>query len=685
MRAILLTLGGGYIGASALVSSLVLFALQVNVERLPYSMFRSLSGDQVLLSLFGLAFSSAVALTATSVFPSREWLPLILWLASLVTALLPVLFLVGYLRALALINPHKQLNILIKAAEKDSAKWEKSIKKTAPLLELRDRKPSTSQSGLTGNHDVARVAFFQINQNWTFVTERSLKQTFSFVRYFGRQSDYDVCVSALNAVVRLNKLYVQVKGQTFFSVNIFFDNPLTTDRIINMTLEGLKECLRISLSDSDEALSIHIAKTFEQLINIYIGIEYGGLLDSRFHAHLALGYLRDETQASLSTNLTEVNLEVVRILGRCGERFLYAEGPRGIQKIDQGVAVISAVTSLREDKRPIAIAGVTALSNLSFALLKVREDAALHEIGPVIQEIRSNYLFVAKSVLSIHDTPFSSIHSFLLGNYYGLGTGALNQRLPLFVNELCEADEHSEIAKRAVRNLIEWSKGADRSDKELLLLAIEKESHFAIHVLSWLKLHIECLLVTANAAACSDDDSAALKRQALHIAYVFSWLPVTPEKIRYLENFQITETLFDIGKVSHFRIAPEVTEVIMKVLMDWTLSASVEPTGWGILEQGIKAISLLGVDLWGIAADEVVTAQFRDRLKDYVLDQDYADRTAKELRREARYPDRNRHSANSVEVHFQRQGAPERSATIVALADLISPDTQGEMSEPRWL
>src|SRR3981189_316078 len=49
LRSLFLTLGGALLGATAIVSSLVLFSMQVNVERMPHGLFRRLSADRRLL------------------------------------------------------------------------------------------------------------------------------------------------------------------------------------------------------------------------------------------------------------------------------------------------------------------------------------------------------------------------------------------------------------------------------------------------------------------------------------------------------------------------------------------------------------------------------------------------------------------------------------------------------------
>lgn len=56
LQPLVLGVGSALIGAAAIVASLVLFAMQVNVERMPHGLFRRLSSDPKLLSYFALAF-----------------------------------------------------------------------------------------------------------------------------------------------------------------------------------------------------------------------------------------------------------------------------------------------------------------------------------------------------------------------------------------------------------------------------------------------------------------------------------------------------------------------------------------------------------------------------------------------------------------------------------------------------
>jgi hypothetical protein len=72
LRSFFLTLGGALLGAAAIVSSLVLFSMQVNVERMPHGLFPKLSADRRLLSAFAAAFLLAVFIAVLSLIPNAR-------------------------------------------------------------------------------------------------------------------------------------------------------------------------------------------------------------------------------------------------------------------------------------------------------------------------------------------------------------------------------------------------------------------------------------------------------------------------------------------------------------------------------------------------------------------------------------------------------------------------------------
>ena len=114
LRDLLLNTGSALMGAAAIVTSLVLFAMQVNIERMPYGLFRRLSADAILLGAFMTAFTLAVGVAILSTFIEQTNLGYTTFWATWSVVLILTLFICAYRRALSLINPMNQLRTIFR-------------------------------------------------------------------------------------------------------------------------------------------------------------------------------------------------------------------------------------------------------------------------------------------------------------------------------------------------------------------------------------------------------------------------------------------------------------------------------------------------------------------------------------------------------------------------------------------
>lgn len=105
LRGLVLNMGSALIGAAAIVTSLVLFAMQVNIERMPHGLFRRLSSDPRLLGAFAFAFLLATGVATLSTFVERAQLAHVVLAASWAVVFILISFMYAYRRALVLINP----------------------------------------------------------------------------------------------------------------------------------------------------------------------------------------------------------------------------------------------------------------------------------------------------------------------------------------------------------------------------------------------------------------------------------------------------------------------------------------------------------------------------------------------------------------------------------------------------
>ena len=143
LRAVFLTLGGSLIGATAIAFSLIMFAMQVNLERMPYGLFRKFSSDIKIMGAITATFVLALTIIATSIFIDRSWLAYLILIAFWSTFLIPILILYAYNRALRLVSPATQLDIIVQETRYNLKAWDRRAKRAKPLFEqasLQNRK-----------------------------------------------------------------------------------------------------------------------------------------------------------------------------------------------------------------------------------------------------------------------------------------------------------------------------------------------------------------------------------------------------------------------------------------------------------------------------------------------------------------------------------------------------------------
>ncbi|MGL5470485.1 MAG: DUF2254 family protein, partial [Shewanella sp.] len=162
IRALFLTLGGALIGATAIAFSLIMFAMQVNVERMPHGLFRRFSSDVKLLGAFVATFSLAAIIAGLSLIPDKSWVAGATVATAWCALLIILLFVLAYRRALALISPIMQLELVVADTKKNFKMWDRAIKRTTPILQ-KNANPRAEDKEIRSKYDMDRVTYFQLH------------------------------------------------------------------------------------------------------------------------------------------------------------------------------------------------------------------------------------------------------------------------------------------------------------------------------------------------------------------------------------------------------------------------------------------------------------------------------------------------------------------------------------------
>lgn len=589
VRSLLLTLGGALFGASAIVSSLVLFAMQVNIERMPHGLFRRFGADPFLLAAFAATFVLSLCVLALPLLQVPDFGGLVIFGGVWSTALILLLFLATYRRALSLVNPTVQLKAVVDRSKKDIRRWARRAERARPLIENPppNEYPAIPYDGK--EPDLQKTTYLKLNSHWTREAKRGVEYAVSYAHRFAEQGDYEVSRTALNAVGNIVAEYVEAKDGTFFSQSFLIDNPFSTDGFINETLEQLRQMQGSAVARGDEQHTEQVISLLSAMVRILSAIDYGRATDPKTHAHLAAAYLAGAVEKVVPLQQTDVLMHGLREMGRSGLVLIAKEGPNAGTTLAGKIGIISAVGLAKKDLQPVTSTGVEQLAQISFSLLMNQS----RQVGYAAKQIRSTLKLLVEFVLGAPEAGFFGTHSTLLGPYYSAtSTEALSSKLLSLVQGLRDLPENNENAQLILRNLVEWSDQMYTDDRSIFKLAIDRRSKFISDHFHWIINVTKALLAAASAPACSDVVRRKLQRNAIWLVSTISWIPEEEEAVAFVEHYQITEDIFDLARVAKQFECFDVADVLDDLLLSWGLKAGAYVTGWQTLEDALCGLAV---------------------------------------------------------------------------------------------
>ncbi len=658
LQTVALTVGGAMIGATAIASSFVLFALQVNVERLPYGLFYRFSLDPKLLFSFALSFMAAIGGTALSLFSIPAHASWLIFGELAAVFLVLRLLLLAYRRSLHLVNPIQQLAMIARQADRGLQRVDRHFRWTAPTsAELED-----------SQIDTARRAAFDATPQWDRFLIDTIDHAVAFARRAGEQGDLEISAAALNAVQALNRRYVQVKGRTFFANNVFIDNPLVSDRTVNSTLESLRRLREAAITRRDEPQLEQILRTQAALAQLYLRIDYGPA-QSKSHALLAVSYLQNSIDAASQNRLIDTAMWGVQQLGGVTKQFfINGELDEAVGSISK-IAVSGMAGAVSEKHRPLTLTSMEQLRDLLLILLRVQA----HDIGHAAREIRSSIGQICKLFLEQPDSPLYSTHSaYLAPIYSSTSYTSLRTLMTPLVNALPEAED-SEAAERIADHLAIWSDGLYQEQKEILLKAIDKRSHFTFDMIHWITGMTELLIFVSRSPHTRDHARRELEKNALWLLSTLTWIPTNQETVAFIENLSLRSEIFECALRAERDEWQDGYEVAWKLLLKWAIEGGRYQTGWGTLERWLTALSALA-SRGEVNRAEQFKAELTARLAAAdVPGQDMRDRVAASMREKAEDLRTREFEHDLVERILASNDREKTRNLLHEIADILSP------------
>ncbi len=289
---------------------------------------------------------------------------------------------------------------------------------------------------------------------------------------------------------------------------------------------------------------------------------------------------------------------------------------------------------------------------------------------------------VAKLFLKLPDTPLSSIHSTYLAPYYSAtSVTSLQTWLTELANAVAGANANDETAKRIIGNIESWADGIYQAQKEIFLLALEKKSHFTFDIIHWIAHITKLLMVVSNAPACKDCIREKLRRSALWLISVLSWVPDDKEAIAFVENYGMTETLFDSAADAYNRECDEIATQVRSLLISWAFKAGKYETGWAILERSFYGLVTLDLMRESDGA-ELLTEIAAQLARENAPNQPIRDRTAREIRERTTSHYGSRYSSSRIEYAMGQTDEEKLRPLLIEIVNRLSPGTANEPIRP---
>jgi hypothetical protein len=263
---------------------------------------------------------------------------------------------------------------------------------------------------------------------------------------------------------------------------------------------------------------------------------------------------------------------------------------------------------------------------------------------------------------------------------------SLPAQLTTLVNACMSENADVDSVRKLLRNFEALCEEFRRPLKDLMILAVEKESALFSDVIHATAHLAKLLLGASHAPACDDAFATELARKATSLIAVMTWIPRdNAEKVLWCENWEVTTLLFETAWDAREREREEPAVMARNALIGWTIEAGAVGWSWNILERGLQALSALAL----LQQEEVevgwLKAQLVERLRqENAPSEEIRDGTARSLRREATSLRVGEFELDSIKRGLGSVDRVRARQLLTDLANILSPGTADEPIRDHW-
>ena len=590
LSTLLVTVGGALVGATAIAFSVVVFSVQINVERTPDGLFQTLSRDGRLIVAFVATVVLSVTGAALSLIADAGYIARACVAAIWIVVLVPSLIVYAYLRALKLINPRHQIQLLFNHSARYLSRWSKRADHATPLILASLEAPPANDPDNV--FDYARELFFRSNNTWATLPSHAISQAMTFARNYAKSGDSQVVASALYAIVKINNAYIKTRGRTFYSHNPLVNDNRSSDGIITHTLEAYRQNIRNAVKNNDETEIMQFLSGLGLLTVEYSKIQYPRPSDSHYHASLAKGYMLQEVLQMLPHVSTDVMMRGAANIADLSGLFLGRPDLNAQQSICSALITIAEYGLKHPQHRPATVRALERIAKISMMLIRapVGDAAGTHE------KVTQQLFQFATHVFSTPDSGFTTPHAEYLSPYFGGGNvldmGTFDSQLTDLVNQAILADKDNQAARRVIDNLADWSEELPQRVRRLLEKATESRTRYSASIVWWI-INVSTALYAASTAIAGDEgDRVTLRDRAGWVISAIDFIPHDEHGVAAMGAVDIPEQLLRMsGQLRNLGLGEEAKR-LGKLIERWLLG-TIPHTGAHEVAEGMFGLGTL--------------------------------------------------------------------------------------------
>ncbi|ABZ76695.1 hypothetical protein Shal_2136 [Shewanella halifaxensis HAW-EB4] len=584
LKAISLTIGGGLLGFTAIVFSLLLFSLQINLQRLRYLDFYRFSADRHVLGYLLSCLIVSISIIAASLFivesSSGQHAALMFWAVVLFTFLL----IFSYKRAIQLIDPIEQVRLIESEVDSSLERWGKVIErqiladKIAPIESLTNKDFDSLRWQLCRRYPTHQQAVFN-----------SIDSLCSMTKVYTELNDYIVARNTLTKIIFIIDRYMRFRQNTFIEGSPFMSTSVESEPVFNYALERVGQSTSDAISADDKEwiqICFEVFSHLAQNSNFY-KVQHGYQLGQQITS--IIYYLTSGVKETIPLKNNDVMINASRSVGGLATALLKTASYDNLQQLDKSLLLLGSLSISKGDITVINDV-MQRYGDIVFLLLFSEGTDAESEA----QSISTSIHFLGK--LHLQQGGKTSFNLGYVNGVYGFGETSLSVKLSQQAQILLSDTERF---KSEITSLIEgiclWLKVSFNDRYELYQLDQEADLDLFHYLYSLSDTMLKILLTLT---------SEITEHQLRHDAYtvinreIIALCEIREDKevFRRIDSYDFMNSLFNLHRLIGSLDTQSCSSVLTINILKLGFKAASINSDHGLLVKAICAAAIISVN-----------------------------------------------------------------------------------------